>query len=43
MTEKQKKAQLKREENIEKSYAERFKRSDYSDEVTDIISDKSEE
>jgi len=43
MTEKQKEqAQLKREESIEKSYAERFTRSDYSDETTDIISGKSE-
>ena len=43
MTEKQKeKAQLKREESIEKSYAERFTRSDYSDDITDIISGKSE-
>jgi len=43
MTEKQKEqARLKQEENIEKNYAERFKRSDYSNEITDIFSDKSE-
>jgi len=41
MTEKQKEqAQLKREENIEQNYAERFKRSDYSDEITDVFPDK---
>ena len=43
MTEKQKEEmRLKREEEIEKSYAGRFKRSDYSNEITDIFPDKSE-
>ena len=43
MTEKQKEEErLKREEDMEKSFGERFKRSDYSDEVIDIFPDNSE-